>query len=70
MDPAGLGEPFDAPREHPVVLLHPEVDAVVDRLGLAVGVPGADDEVVRVADDAVQVEHEHVDGELVGRVAG
>ena len=63
-------EPFDAPRQHPVVLLHPEVDAVVDRLGLAVGVAGADDEVVGVADHAVQVEHEHVDRELVGGVAG
>src|SRR3954453_281094 len=49
-DPARLVEPLDAPREQPVAL-HPLVDAVVDRLGLALGVAGADDEEVGVADD-------------------
>ena len=49
-DPARLGEALDAARQQAVVVLQPLVDPVVDRLGLAVGVAGADDEVVGVAD--------------------
>src|ERR1044072_8674851 len=48
-DPARLTEAFDPPREQAVLLLHPLVDAVVDRLGLAVGVARAEEEVGGVA---------------------
>src|SRR5215212_6506977 len=47
-DPARLAEALDAAREQPMLLLEPVVDAVVDRLCLAVGVAGADDEEVGV----------------------
>ena len=62
-------EALDAARQQAVVLLDPLVDAVVDRLGLAVGVAGADDEVVRVAEHAAEVELDDVDRLHVGRVA-
>ena len=61
---------LDAARQQAVVVLHPLVDAVVDRLGLAVGVAGADHEEVRVADDAAQVDHDDVDRLLVGGELG
>ena len=68
-DPARLAEALDPARQQAVVLLEALVDAVVDRLRLAVGVAGADDEVVRVAEHAAQVELDDVDRLLVGRVA-
>src|SRR4051794_3386553 len=68
-DPARFGEALDAARQQPVVVLHALVDPVVDRLGLAVGAPGADDEVVRVADDPAEIDHGHVHRELVRGVA-
>jgi hypothetical protein len=49
-----------------VLLLEPLVDPVVDRLGLAVRVARADDEVVRVAEHAAQVELDDVDRLHVG----
>src|SRR4051794_12321086 len=42
------------------------MDAVVDGLRLALGVAGADDEVVGVAQDAAQVQCDDVDRLLVG----
>ena len=69
-DPARLGQAFDAAGQQAVVLLHVLVDAVVDRLGLAVGAAGGDHEVVRVAEDAAQVELDDVDRLLVRRVPG
>src|SRR3954454_252160 len=67
-DPARLAGALDAARELAVVLLEALADRVVDRLGLTVGVARADDEEVRVARHAAQVEHGEVDGLLVGRV--
>ena len=52
-----------------VLVLQALVDAVVDRLDLAVGVAGADDEVVGVAEDAAHVELDDVDRLLVVGVA-
>ena len=69
-DPARLVEALDAARQHAAVLLHPLVDAVVDRLRLALRVAGADDEEVGVADHVVEVDDDHVDGELVGGQLG
>src|SRR3954449_11599226 len=67
-DPARLAGALDTARQLAVVLLEALVDRVVDRLGLAVGVARADDEEVRVARHAAQVEHGEVEGLLVGRV--
>src|SRR3954466_7703895 len=69
-DPARLAQAFDAPREQAVLLLHVLVNAVVDRLGLAVGAAGGDHEIVGVAEDAAQVELEDVDRLDIARVAG
>src|SRR5215211_2627898 len=69
-DPARLGEALDAAREDSVPLLEAEVDAVVDRLGLAIRVARADDEEVGVAEHAAEVELGDVDGLLVGREVG
>src|SRR2546423_12365899 len=60
-DPAGLADALDAPWKQAVLLLHPEVHAVVDRLGLALGVARADHEVVGVAEHASQIEFDDVD---------
>src|SRR5919199_1953425 len=67
-DPAGLGDALLAARQQPMVLLEALPDAVVDGLRLTVRVAGADDEVVRVAEDAAQVELDDVDRLLVSRV--
>src|SRR5688572_30034105 len=60
-DPARLAEALDPAREQAVLLLEALVDAVVDRLGLAVRVARADHEVVRIAEHALQVELDDVD---------
>ena len=52
---------LDAARQQAVLLLHVLVDAVVDRLDLAVGAAGGDDEVVGVAEHAAQVELDDLD---------
>src|SRR5215217_7057073 len=67
-DPAGLVDALDAAGQEPVVVLEPLADAVVDRLRLPVRVAGADDEVVRVAQHAPEVELDDVDRLLVGGV--
>src|SRR3954452_6708212 len=67
-DPARLGDALDAARKQAVVFLQALVDAVVDRLRLAVRVAGADDEVVGVAEHAAQIELDDVDRLLVGGV--
>ena len=59
-------QPLDPPRQEAEVALEALVDAVVDRLGLAVGVARADQEVVGVAQDAAEVELDDVDRLLVG----
>src|SRR6267378_908315 len=59
-DPTGLTEPLDPLRQQAVLLLHPEVDAVVDGLGLALRVARADNEVVRVAERAAEVQLDDV----------
>ena len=61
---------LDAARQQAVVVLQRLVDAVVDRLDLAGGVARADEEEVRVAEDAAHVELDDVDRLLVGRVGG
>src|SRR5262245_5027304 len=61
-DPAGLAIALGAAREEAVVgVLQLLVDRVVDRLRLALGVAGADHEVVGVADNPAQVDHADVD---------
>ena len=45
-------------------------DPIVDRLRLAASAPGADEEVVGVAEHPAEIELDHLDGLLVGRVAG
>src|SRR3954452_3906102 len=69
-DPAGLVRALDTARQLAVVLLEALVDRVVDRLGLAVGVAGADDEEVGVARHAAEVEHVELDRLLVRRIGG
>src|SRR5918911_718238 len=64
-DPAGLGDALLPAWQEPMVLLEAFPDAVVDGLRLPVRVAGADDEVVRVAEDAAQVELDDVDRLLV-----
>src|SRR3954451_21821945 len=68
-DRARLGQALDPPGEQSVLLLHPFEDRVVDGLGLALGVARADDEPVRVAEDAGEVEQRDVAGLAVARVA-
>src|SRR5215217_6969669 len=66
-DPARLREALDAARQQAVLLLEALMDAVVDGLRLAVGVARADDEEVRVAEHAAEVELGDVYRLLVGR---
>src|SRR3954464_6713915 len=66
-DPARLAVAFDATRQQSGRALQLEVNGVVDRLRLALGVARADHEVVRVADRVAQVEQPHVDRLLVVR---
>ena len=65
-----LLRPLDPARQQAVVLLHALVDAVVDRLGLAIGVAAADDEEVGVVEHAAHVERDDVDRLHVAGVAG
>src|SRR4051794_11284959 len=69
-DPARLAQALHAAGQQAVLLLHVLVDAVVDRLGLAVCAAGADDEVVRVAEHAAEVELDDFLRLDVGGVAG
>ena len=77
-DPARLADALDPPRQQPVLRLQTLVDGVVDGPGLTIGAPGADHEVVGIADHAPQVELDDVQrlavrgelGDLGGHLLG
>jgi hypothetical protein len=58
--------PFDPPRHEPLALQR-LVDLIGDRLCLARIAPGADHEMIRVADHVAHVEDDDVAGKLLGR---
>jgi nicotinate (nicotinamide) nucleotide adenylyltransferase len=58
--PAPLGHSLPASRQQPLALLEAQVDGIVDGLDLAVRATGADDQVIRVADQAAQVQGDDV----------
>src|SRR5271166_6929080 len=69
-DPTRPARSLHAAGQRVVLALEPLEDAVVNRLGLAAAVTRADDEEVRVAENAPQVELDDIDGLLVSRVPG
>ncbi len=61
-----LSDPVHTRRQHPVLVLHAQVDAVVDRLDLAVTATRADQEVVGDGREPPQIQLDDVDRLAVG----